>query len=84
MNEVDYIRKKIKDKGYMTATQIILELNKNGTDIKFVPKILNLIVGDGFHKIKYTNQWVSPYKVKNLYYYNPNLKKRGRKATKSK
>ena len=29
MQEVEYIRNKIKEKGYMTATQITLELIKN-------------------------------------------------------
>jgi hypothetical protein len=79
MKEIEYIRDKIMERGYMTATQISLELDKIGTDKKFLPKILNLIVGDGFHKVKYTNRWVSEYKTKNLYYYNPDLKNKKRK-----
>jgi len=69
MNDgLEYIRKIIKLRGYMTRTQIILELKKNNLKINNFDDIIE----DGFHKIKYTNQYVSEYTTKDLFFYNPN------------
>lgn len=79
---IEYFRNKIKNNGYMTETQITLELSKNEEDFKNLKEILKSIIGNGFYKIKYTNRYVAPYKTKNLFYYNPNIKSKKKKINK--
>lgn len=84
MNDVEHIKNKIRTNGYMTATQITLELAKS-LDSKQIKEVLKKLVGKEFHKVEYTNKYVAPYTTKTLYFYNPNIKKRTRKkATKKK
>ena len=75
MNKRDYIRKLIKTKGYMSETQIKLELIKNKVLSKDIKKIIRTLLSKDFHKIEYTNSYVSQYTIKVLYFYNPKHKK---------
>ena len=80
----EYFKNKIKNNGYMTETQISLELSTDKENFKNLKDILGSIVGEGFHKIRYTNIYVAPYKTKNLFYYNPNLKNKKKKNKQTK
>lgn len=78
-NELEFIRNRIKEKGFMSATKIALELNQRNNSKDDINIVLNSITGDGFHKIKYTNRYVERYTNRMLFYYNPNKKGRGYK-----
>ena len=78
-NELEFIRNRIKEKGFMSATKIALELDQRNNSKKDIKIILNSIIGNGFHKIKYTNRYVEKYTDRMLFYYNPNKKGRGPK-----
>lgn len=73
MNNIDYIRREIKRRGYMTATQIKLELIKDNENEK---EIFKEIVGDGIHLMKYTNYFIDKYTTRDMYYYNPKVRNR--------
>ena len=78
MEELEYIRKQIMNYGFMSASKISIILNSMDKkfDDKEIKKILKLIPGDGFHKIEYTNKYVAPYRTKQLFFYNPNIKRK--------
>lgn len=84
MKDAEYIKYKIKDKGYMTATQITLDLSDelNSEEIKNI--LIQIEEDREFHKIEYTNRYVAPYTTKKMYFYNPKLRKRTRRKTKKK
>jgi len=69
------IKEQIKYKGYMTGTQIYMQLS----DKEKKEVIKSLIDDPEIHKIEYTNRYVAPYTTKQLYFYNPNIKKKKRR-----
>lgn len=81
MSDFEDIRNRIKYKGYMTRTQISIEL----PDLKQIKRVLTTLAKDPeIHKIEYTNKYVAPYTIKQLYFYNPNIKKKIKKKTNGK
>jgi hypothetical protein len=85
MQEIEQIRQTIRDNGYLSALQIILKVVKNNpkVDKKSVSLILRSIPCKDIHKIEYTNSYVSAYRLKDLYYYNPAKKKPQRRKKRS-
>ena len=80
MSSFENIKKEIEYKGYMTETQISLKLS-NPKEIK---KTLVALKNDPeIHIVEYTNIYVAPYKVKQLYLYNPNIKKKSKAKKKT-
>lgn len=74
------IRTKIIYNGYMTESQILMEMSGNSKNTK---KIFSMLNDDPeIHKIEYTNRYIFPYCSRVLYFYNPNKKKRKRKSSK--
>ena len=73
-NEIEFVRNKIKEKGFMSETKITLELIQRKNSASKIKRILRAITSQGFHKLKYTNRYVSQYTTKVLFYYNPNVK----------
>jgi len=72
---------KIKCNGYMTHTQISIEIS----DTKKLKEFLVELNKDPeIHKVEYTNKYVAPYTTKQLYFYNPNTKKRTKRKTSGK
>ena len=73
---VEHLRQLIRDRGYMSGmelTMAAMEYGK-GIGVEIHPdEILGLVPGDGVHVVEYTNAMVEAYRVKDLYYYNPNL-----------
>lgn len=86
MKELEYIRREIRDNGYLSTLQIVLKLAQRHPKINRnkVDYILAKISCDDIHKIQYTNSYVSSLKMKNLYIYNPNVKKATRKRSETK
>jgi hypothetical protein len=75
------IKSILKYKGYITGTQISLKLS----DPKQIKETLATLEKDPeIHKIEYTNRYVAPYKTKQLYFYNPNIKKKAKRKSKTK
>lgn len=72
--ETEHIRNKIKENGYLSATKITLLLKDYNPSLEEseLKQILKEMMGDGVHKIEYTNRYVAPYTTKDLYIYNPN------------
>lgn len=86
-DEVDRIRNEIKRYGFLSATQIRVRFARKKIDID---KIIRSLECEEIKRIEYTNSFVGPQKVKDLFYYNPNKPKqrkrnanRKRKYTKS-
>jgi len=72
MSNFNDIREQIKYKGYMTGTQISIQISNDQ-----IKMIINLLENDPeIHKIEYTNKYVAQYTTKQLYFYNPNIKKK--------
>lgn len=70
------IKNEIKYKGYMTGTQISIKI----TNPKEIKEVLRELDKDPeIHKIKYTNKYIASFITKQLYFYNPNIKKRTKK-----
>ena len=78
MKDVEKLRCEIRDSGYLSALQVILRLSKlsPGISRKNVELILKSLECKDIHKIEYTNSFVSSYRLKDLYYYNPTPKKK--------
>lgn len=76
MNKLDIIRAEIRESGYLSASQIKLRIAKYNMATKELNKFLKSIVCDDISCIKYTNTYVAGLKVKLLYYYNPNKKRK--------
>lgn len=75
---VELIRQEIRDVGFMPnvklAARIVIRANEEGVpDINY-GEVLSSLVCDDIHTVKYTNSHVAEYRVKDLYYYNPNKK----------
>lgn len=83
---VEYIRYKIKEYGFLSATRVTFLLKDYNSELNDdkIKQILDDIVGDGIHRVEYTNRYVAPYTTKGLYLYNPNryIKKRPTKKKK--
>lgn len=91
MKELEYVRREIRNNGYLSALQIMLRLvkRKPGINRDEVDTILSTISScEDIHKIVYTNSYVSALKLKDLYYYNPKSgkipKQRKKTSTKKK
>lgn len=71
--EVEYIRHRIKENGYLSATKITLYLLKYNAKIKDedIKQVLSDVVNNEIRKIEYTNRFVAPYTTKWLYLYSP-------------
>jgi len=74
MNDsIEKIRNEIRRSGFLSAVQITVRFSQSGLDI--VKIIRSLECGDIRH-VEYTNSFVGPQKVKDLFYYNPNKRKK--------
>jgi len=85
MKELEQVRRDIRDNGFLSALQIVLRVaHRNpGISREELDGIMHSILCKDIHRIEYTNSYVSAYKLKDLYYYNPSprkRKKRGKKA----
>ena len=78
--ELDFVRNKIKEKGFISASKIKIELLQRGNTPEQITEVLKSITGKGFHSMTYSNRYISECSTKVLYYYNP--KKRNRKSKK--
>lgn len=76
MGEVANIRKEIREKGFMSALQIVLRLAGKNPKINKdqVNMILRSLKCKDILKVQYTNTYVGELKFKDLYYYNPSPK----------
>lgn len=85
---IEYIRYQIKEYGFLSATRITFLLKDFNSELKDdeIKQILENIVGEGIHRVEYTNKYVAPYATKGLYLYNPNryIRKRPTKKKKAK
>lgn len=81
MKELEYVRREIRNNGYLSTLQIVLRLTKHKSNINRdeIDLILSTISCKDIHKIAYTNSYVSALKLKCLYYYNPTNKKTSRR-----
>lgn len=74
------LKARIAESGYLSATRIAVEL----PDLRTLAKeeanlddVLAALEADkAIHKVEYTNRFVAPYRMKDLYIYNPNKRKR--------
>ncbi len=73
-NEIEFIRNKIKENGFLNATKIKIMLIEKNINSKTIEKIIKNIVGSGFYKITYTNIYIEKNTTRELFYYNPNKK----------
>lgn len=86
MRELEYVRREIRNNGYLSALQIALRLTKRkpGINKNEVDTILSTVSScDDIYKIVYTNSYVSALKFKDLYYYNPKSKKTSKRKKKT-
>jgi len=86
MKELEQIRCYIRDNGYLSALQVVLLIAKRNPGIskQKLDSVLDAIVCKDIHRIEYTSSYVSAYKLKDLYYYNPTPRKRKKRARKPK
>jgi hypothetical protein len=74
------LKKILKNKGYLTVTRITLMVGP-----KNIKKALAELESDlEIHKIEYTNNYVAPYTGRQLYFYNPSIKKKVKRKSKVK
>jgi hypothetical protein len=76
---IERIRQDIRHQGYKTATRIKIELSTK-YDNKTIKKILSMLTCYDIRKVEYTNNYVSKYYTKKLFYYNPKRTKKGNKT----
>lgn len=80
---VKQTRQDIRRSGYKTATRIKLELSD--LDKEKVERLLGLIECEDIRKFSYTNIYLANFTKKDIYIYNPNVKKKTkRRRVKSK
>ena len=75
----DFIKDKIKEAGFMSRTRIELEISDNFNtrpEPLELDKILNDITKGDYHRIKYTNKYIDGLKFRDLYFYNPKMRKK--------
>lgn len=70
---IEFIRNEIKELGFLSATRVSILVHQRGPVTNDeLEVILKSLVGDGIHRVTYTNKYVHPYATKKLYVYNPN------------
>lgn len=74
--KISIIREEIRRQGFLSANQIAVRFAEEGLDFA---KLIKEIECKDIKKVEYTNTFVLPQKVKDLFYYNPNTPKRKRK-----
>lgn len=79
---IKQIRFKIIDNGFMSKTSISRELRTLGVEEEKMKEVFAELKNEpNIHKMEYTNRFVAKYRVRDLYYYNPNKRKRKAKKT---
>ena len=86
MTDLERICNKIRENGYLSVTRVTLELFNINSELtsEEIDKMLKDIVGDGIHRIEYTNRYVAPYTRKGLYIYNPTFTDKPKTVRKTK
>jgi len=79
-NKIEQIRSEIRRNGFLSGIQINTRFFEEGLD--FI-KLLKLLECEDIKRVEYTNTYVLPQKVKDLFYYNPNNTKKRVKRKKS-
>lgn len=71
--KLEEIREEIRRQGFLSASQVIVRFVEEGLDLA---KLIKEIECKDIKRVEYTNTFVLPQKVKDLFYYNPNTPKK--------
>ena len=73
-SDLEYLRDEIRRRGFMSHTQVVLEVGRKNYNIN-----LKHVACRDIKKILYTNSYVGPNKKRVLYVYNPPKNNKGKK-----
>lgn len=75
---VEHMRQEIREEGYMTAIKMAARVVLRAKECDFngdYERVFAELPCEDIHVVEYTNLFVAEYRVKDLYYFNPEHKK---------
>lgn len=73
---VEHMRQEIREEGFMSAVKLasrmVVRAKETGMENLDYQEVMSRMAGGNIRVVEYTNTQAESYRVKDLYYYNPN------------